>query len=87
MESTSNRVGIGSILPGFDLSFGGDVDRILGLERHSTADTAGNDITVQSGGATTCTVTPASTGFACSSDERLKKDIEEFSDALSLKTF
>lgn len=53
VEAASNRVGIGSTVPSFDLSFGGDVDRILGLERHSTANTAGNDITVQSGGATT----------------------------------
>ncbi|MBN8537731.1 MAG: tail fiber domain-containing protein [Deltaproteobacteria bacterium] len=41
--------------------------------------------TFADGGATTCTVTPASTGFACSSDERLKKNIESFSDAASLE--
>tara|TARA_B110001454_G_scaffold219185_2_gene251011 strand:+ start:36188 stop:38374 length:2187 start_codon:yes stop_codon:yes gene_type:complete len=41
--------------------------------------------TFADGGATTCTVTPASTGFACSSDERLKKNIETFSDSTSLE--
>jgi hypothetical protein len=41
--------------------------------------------TFADGGATTCTVTPASTGFACSSDERLKKNIETFSDSASLE--
>ncbi|OYZ17614.1 MAG: hypothetical protein B7Y39_15070 [Bdellovibrio sp. 28-41-41] len=41
--------------------------------------------TFADGGATTCTVTPASTGFACSSDERLKKNIESFSDEKSLE--
>lgn len=53
VEAASNRVGIGSTTPSFDLSFGGDLDRVLGLERNSVANTAGNDITVQSGGATT----------------------------------
>lgn len=41
--------------------------------------------TFADGGATTCTVTPASTGFACSSDERLKKNIENFPDSSSLE--
>jgi hypothetical protein len=52
---------------------------------HVLGSSAATIATFADGGATTCTVTPASTGFACSSDERLKKNIETFSDSASLE--
>lgn len=52
---------------------------------HVTGASGSTLATFSDGGSTSCTVTPASTGFACSSDERLKKDIQSFSDKLSLE--
>lgn len=46
------KVGIGTTSPSYDASFGGDTARTLGVERHPTWDTAGNNLTVQAGGAT-----------------------------------
>ena len=45
-------VGIGTDAPSQALSFGGNAARTLWMERHTTADNAGNSLTVQSGGAT-----------------------------------
>lgn len=46
------RVGIGTGSPTSDLSFGGNAARKIWLERHTTADTAGNNLTFQAGGCT-----------------------------------
>lgn len=46
------RLGIATITPSYDLSFGGNSARVIWLERHTTSNTAGNNLTVQSGGAT-----------------------------------
>jgi hypothetical protein len=51
ITSTGN-VGIGTISPTNILSIGGNVARTIWMERHTTANTAGNDLTVQGGGAT-----------------------------------
>jgi Chaperone of endosialidase len=48
----SGNVGIGTTSPTNALSFGGNSARTLWMERHTTSDTAGNNLTVQSGGAT-----------------------------------
>lgn len=50
--SESSRVGILTISPTYDLSFGGNAARTVGLERHTTADTAGSAFTIAAGGAT-----------------------------------
>jgi len=46
------NVGIGTTSPTNLLSLGGSAARTIWMERHSTANTAGNNLTVQSGGAT-----------------------------------
>lgn len=46
------NVGIGTTNPTNLLSLGGNAARTFWLERHTTADTAGNALTVQAGGAT-----------------------------------
>lgn len=46
------NVGIGVTAPTNLLSLGGNSARIFWMERHTTANTAGNSLTVQSGGAT-----------------------------------
>src|SRR5205823_448193 len=43
-------VGIGTTSPGKDLSFGGRSARTIWMERNTIASTAGNDLTIQSGG-------------------------------------
>ncbi len=53
VDATSNRLGIGTTSASSDLSFGGNAARTIALERHSTADTAGNIFTLGAGGATT----------------------------------
>lgn len=52
VEASSNKVGIGSTAPSFDLSFGGDTDRMLGLERSSSGTNVGHDLFIGAGGAT-----------------------------------
>ena len=47
----NQRIGIGDQTPLFDLTFGGDTDRKIGVERKSTANTFGANLTVASGGA------------------------------------
>lgn len=46
------NVGIGTTSPTNLLSLGGSAARTIWMERHTTANTAGNNLTVQSGGAT-----------------------------------
>ena len=48
----SGNVGLGTMLPTYLLSFGGNAARTIWMERHTTANTAGNTLTVQAGGAT-----------------------------------
>lgn len=47
------RLGIATIAPSYDLSFGGNSARVIWLERNTTANTAGNSLTIQAGGSTT----------------------------------
>ena len=49
---SSGNVGIGTDAPTNLVSLGGNADRTIWMERHTTANTAGNDLTVQAGGAT-----------------------------------
>ena len=46
------NVGIGTAAPIKDLSFGGNAARTIWMERHTTVNTAGNSLLIQSGGAT-----------------------------------
>ena len=48
----SGNVGIGTTAPTNLLSLGGNSARIFWMERHTTADTAGNTLTITAGGAT-----------------------------------
>jgi len=52
IDTTNSRVGIGTTSSSFDFSFGGNSARTLALERHTTANTAGNNFTLKAGGAT-----------------------------------
>ena len=52
LQPTSGNVGIGTIIATNILSFGGNAARIIWSERHTTANTAGNTLTLQAGGAT-----------------------------------
>lgn len=52
VDATNHRVGILTTTPSSSLSLGGNAARTLAMERHSTADTAGNGLTVSAGGAT-----------------------------------
>jgi hypothetical protein len=45
------KVGIGTTIPTFDLSFGGNAGRVIWMERNTAANTAGNNLVVQAGGA------------------------------------
>ncbi len=49
---TNMRVGIQTSLPTADLAFGGNLSRTIQTERHTTANTAGNNFTLKIGGAT-----------------------------------
>lgn len=48
----SNLVGLATAAPTIDLGIGGNSNRTIGMERHTTANTAGNNLVIQSGGAT-----------------------------------
>lgn len=47
-----DKLGILTTSPTYDLSFGGNVAREIWMERHTTTNTAGNNLTVQAGGST-----------------------------------
>lgn len=48
----TGKVGIATSTPTSDLSFGGNSARTIALERHTTANTTGNILNIQAGGAT-----------------------------------
>ena len=50
--TSAGNVGIGTTTPTNLVSLGGNAARTAAMERHTTADTAGNTLTVQAGGAT-----------------------------------
>lgn len=51
-DNSNNRLGILTNVPTSTLSFGGNAARTIALERHTTSNTAGNNLTIQAGGAT-----------------------------------
>ena len=51
-DATNHRLGLTTTAPSIIFGIGGDAARILGMERHLTANTAGNTLTVRAGGAT-----------------------------------
>ncbi len=48
----ADKVGLGTTVPTNIFSLGGNSARTIGMERHTTVNTAGNSLTVQAGGAT-----------------------------------
>ena len=53
------KVGLGTSIPTNSLSFGGQAARIVWMERETTTNTAGNSLTIQSGGATSAATSRA----------------------------
>jgi len=53
-------LGLGTIIPTSDLSLGGNIPRNIASERHTTANTAGNSLTIRAGGATASATDKAS---------------------------
>jgi len=51
-DATNHRLGLGTTAPSIILGIGGAAARVLGMERHTTSNTAGNTLTVRAGGAT-----------------------------------
>jgi len=49
-QATNGNIGIGTTSPTNILSFGGNSARTIWMERHTTANTAGNSLTIQAGG-------------------------------------
>ncbi|MGE3261017.1 MAG: tail fiber domain-containing protein [Bacteriovoracia bacterium] len=52
VNGSNGRVGIGSSSPSYDFSLGGNTSRTMAMERNTTADTAGNALTIGAGSAT-----------------------------------
>lgn len=50
--TSTGLIGVAVSNPSYQLSFSGLAARTIGMERHTTANTAGNDLTVLAGGAT-----------------------------------
>lgn len=50
-DATNNRLGVATPVPSFDVSLGEDADRTIGVQRETTAVTAGRALTVSAGGA------------------------------------
>jgi hypothetical protein len=53
VDASTDRIGLGVLLPSYDLSINGNGNHQIGMERHATSDTAGGDLTINAGGATT----------------------------------
>jgi len=51
-DATNHRLGLTTTAPSIIFGIGGAAARVLGMERHTTANTAGNTLTVRAGGAT-----------------------------------
>lgn len=49
---SDGKIGLSTTVPTNDLSFGGNNAKTIWMERHTTANTVGNTLTLQSGGAT-----------------------------------
>ncbi|MCB9072695.1 MAG: tail fiber domain-containing protein [Bdellovibrionaceae bacterium] len=52
VAKASGNIGLGTTSPSYLLALGGNSARTIGVERHSTANTAGNSLTLLAGGAT-----------------------------------
>lgn len=52
IAAIQNKLGLGTYAPTYQLSGDGNAAQVWWLERHTTAGTAGNNLTVQAGGAT-----------------------------------
>lgn len=52
VDAANHRVGVLTATPSSTLSFGGNATRTIAMERHSTANTAGNALSIAAGGAT-----------------------------------
>lgn len=50
--NSAGYLGLNTNSPTYDLSFGGNSARTIWMERHTTSNTAGNNLTLQAGGAT-----------------------------------
>ena len=66
--SYTGKVGIKVTAPSYFLSLDGSSDRTIGMEKNSTTDSAGNDLTILTGGATnkmvaTVSITDGGTGY------------------------
>jgi hypothetical protein len=53
VDATNNRIGLGTTTPSQILSIDGNAARTINMERHTIANTAGNNLTLSAGGATT----------------------------------
>lgn len=51
-DNTNKRLGLSTTTPTNSISFGGTAARKIWMERHTTSNTAGNILTIESGGAT-----------------------------------
>lgn len=51
-DGVNDRVGLYTASPSYNLSLGGNATRTVGMNRHTTANTAGNSLTIVAGGAT-----------------------------------
>jgi len=58
-NNANSRLGILTASPTNALSFGGNAARTIWMERHTTANTAGNNLTIQAGGATSAATNKA----------------------------
>jgi hypothetical protein len=52
IDTTNTRIGIGTATPSNMIGLAGNAARVIAMERHTTTNTAGTSLTVQSGGAT-----------------------------------
>lgn len=62
----AGNIGIGTTAPTNLLSLGGNTARTVWMERHTTADTAGNNLTLQAGGATSAATDKSGGGLILS---------------------